>query len=266
MSVVRRQRIKASNTNWIGFRTLVIREITRFLTVYRQTVIPGLVTSALYIIIFGLTLQRRISAIDGVPYTIYILPGLVMMNVITNAYSNTASSILQMKLLQQLQDILITPLSNTELSLSFIIGGAVRGFINGLLVLLLGILIVGMPVEHMGYVFLFVVLVSWAFSSAGLILGIMAESWDNIATMVNFLIMPLIFLGGVFYSIQMLPGFWQTLSLLNPIYHVINGLRYSVLGVGDSPFWVSVGAALAMTALFTAIGVAMFARGYKIKT
>lgn len=242
------------------------REVTRFLSVYRQTVIPGLITSALYIIIFGLTLQRRISAIDGVPYTVYILPGLVMMNVITNAYSNTASSILQMKLLQQLQDILITPLSNTELSVSFIIGGAVRGFINGLLVLLLGIVIVGMPVEHVGYVFLFVLLVSWAFSSAGLILGIVAESWDNIATMVNFLIMPLIFLGGVFYSIQMLPGFWQTLSLLNPIYYVINGLRYAVLGVGDSPFWISLTAALVMTAVFTAIGVTLFARGYKIKT
>ncbi|MFQ6674904.1 MAG: ABC transporter permease [Fidelibacterota bacterium] len=258
--------MSAWQINWIGFRTLVTREITRFLSVYRQTVIPGLITSALYIIIFGLTLQRRISAIDGVPYTVYILPGLVMMNVITNAHTNTASSLLQMKLLQQLQDILITPLSNMELSLSFIIGGAVRGFINGLLVILLGIVLVGMPVEHPGYVFLFILLVSWAFSSAGLILGIVAESWDNIATMVNFLIMPLIFLGGVFYSIQMLPGFWQTLSLLNPIYYVINGLRYAVLGIGDSPFWISVVAALMMTVVFTIIGVAMFARGYKIKT
>ena len=134
--------------NWIGFRTLVLREITRFLSVYRQTVIPGLISSGLYIIIFGLTLQRRITAIDGVPYTVYILPGLIMMNVITNAYNNTASSMLQMKLLQQIQDMLITPLSNVELALAFIIGGAVRGFVNGILVLFLGIFLVGMPVEN----------------------------------------------------------------------------------------------------------------------
>ena len=241
--------------NWVGFKTLTLREIYRFLSVYRQTVIPGLMTSALYIIIFGLTLQRRISAIDGVPYTIYILPGLVMMNVITNAYNNTASSILQMKLLQQLNDLLIAPLSSLELSLSFIIGGALRGLINGILVMLLGILIVGMPVENLFTTLLFLVLVSWAFSSAGLVLGIFAESWDNIATLVNFFITPLIFLGGVFYSINMLPDFWQNLSKVNPIYYMINGLRHSVLGVGDSTLNISLMAAIIMTVLFTWFGI-----------
>ena len=252
--------------NWVGFKTLTFREITRFFAVYRQTVIPGLITSGLYIVIFGLTLQQRITAIDGISYTVYILPGLIMMNVITNAYNNTASSILQMKLLQQMQDMLITPMSNVELALAFIIGGTVRGFINGILVLLLGIAIVGMPVEHPLIVIIFLILVSWAFSSAGLILGILAESWDNIATMVNFFITPLIFLGGVFYSINMLPGFWRTVSLINPIYYVINGLRYAVLGVGDTPFAISFSAALAMTIVFTVIGIGLFNKGYRIKS
>ena len=252
--------------NWIGFKTLTFREITRFFAVYRQTVIPGLVTSGLYIIIFGLTLQQRITAINGISYTVYILPGLIMMNVITNAYNNTASSILQMKLLQQMQDMLITPMSNVELALAFIIGGTVRGFINGILVLLLGIAIVGMPVEHPLIVIVFLILVSWAFSSAGLILGILAESWDNIATMVNFFITPLIFLGGVFYSINMLPGFWRTVSLINPINYVINGLRYAVLDVGDTPFAISFSAALAMTIIFTVIGIGLFNKGYRIKS
>ena len=188
------------------------------------------------------------------------------MNVITNAYNNTASSILQMKLLQQMQDMLITPMSNVELALAFIIGGTVRGFINGILVLLLGIAIVGMPVEHPLIVIVFLILVSWAFSSAGLILGILAESWDNIATMVNFFITPLIFLGGVFYSINMLPGFWRTVSLINPIYYVINGLRYAVLDVGDTPFAISFSAALAMTIIFTVIGIGLFNKGYRIKS
>ena len=252
--------------NWIGFRTLVLREITRFLSVYRQTVIPGLISSGLYIIIFGLTLQRRISSIDGVPYTIYILPGLIMMNVITNAYNNTASSMLQMKMLQQIQDMLITPLSNVELALAFIIGGAVRGFVNGILVLLLGIFIVGMPLENPFSVILIIFLVSWAFSSIGLVIGIMAQTWDNIASMVNFFITPLIFLGGVFYSINMLPDFWRTISLVNPIYYVINGLRQSVLGVGDTPFSTSLTASIVMTLLFTSIGIFLFHKGYRIKS
>jgi ABC-2 type transport system permease protein len=252
--------------NWIGFRTLVLREITRFLSVYRQTVIPGLISSGLYIIIFGLTLQRRISSIDGVPYTIYILPGLIMMNVITNAYNNTASSMLQMKMLQQIQDMLITPLSNVELALAFIIGGAVRGFVNGILVLLLGIFIVGMPLENPFSVILIIFLVSWAFSSIGLVIGIMAQTWDNIASMVNFFITPLIFLGGVFYSINMLPDFWRTISLVNPIYYVINGLRQSVLGVGDTPFSTSLAASIVMTLLFSSIGIFLFHKGYRIKS
>ena len=170
-----------------------------------------------------------------------------------------------MKLLHQMEDLLITPLSNLELAVAFVIGGAVRGFINGLLVMLLGIFIVGMPLEHPFYVFLFLVIVSWAFSSAGLILGIIAESWDNIATMVNFFIMPLIFLGGVFYSINMLPGFWRMLSMANPTYYVINGLRYSVLGVGESPLWVSLTMALILTILFSSISILLFHKGYKIK-
>jgi ABC-2 type transport system permease protein len=252
--------------NWIGFRTLVLREITRFLSVYRQTVIPGLISSGLYIIIFGLTLQRRISSIDGVPYTVYILPGLIMMNVITNAYNNTASSMLQMKMLQQIQDMLITPLSNVELALAFIIGGAVRGFVNGILVLLLGIFIVGMPLENPFSVILIIFLVSWAFSSIGLVIGIMAQTWDNIASMVNFFITPLIFLGGVFYSINMLPDFWRTISLVNPIYYVINGLRQSVLGVGDTPFSTSLTASIVMTLLFSSIGIFLFHKGYRIKS
>ena len=252
--------------NWIGFRTLVLREITRFLSVYRQTVIPGLISSGLYIIIFGLTLQRRISSIDGVPYTVYILPGLIMMNVITNAYNNTASSMLQMKMLQQIQDMLITPLSNVELALAFIIGGAVRGFVNGILVLLLGIFIVGMPLENPFSVILIIFLVSWAFSSIGLVIGIMAQTWDNIASMVNFFITPLIFLGGVFYSINMLPDFWRTISLVNPIYYVINGLRQAVLGVGDTPFSTSLTASIVMTLLFSSIGIFLFHKGYRIKS
>ena len=133
--------------NWIGLWTLIRREVGRFFSVYRQTVLPGLISSALYILIFGFTLEQRISEIQGVSYTWFILPGLIMMNTLTNATSNTASSMLQMKLLQQLPDLLTAPLSGFEIALSYIIGGTVRGLVNGTLVLLLGVLLIKLPVN-----------------------------------------------------------------------------------------------------------------------
>jgi len=251
--------------NWIGFKTLTFREISRFFSVWKQTIVPGLITSGLYMIIFGLTLEKRITEINGVSYTIYILPGLIMMNVITNALNNTASSMLQMKLLQQMQDMLITPLSNFEMAIAFIIGGTVRGVINGILVLLLGIFLVQMPVEKPLLVLFLLFLVSWAFSSAGLIIGIVSETWDSIATILNFFVTPLIFLGGVFYSIDMLPPFWRSISLINPIYYVINGLRYSILNIGDTSFSISIIITSLMTLFFTAIAIWLFKIGYRIK-
>ena len=157
--------------NWIGFGTLIKREVGRFFSVYRQTVLPGLITSALYIAIFGFTLEQRISEIQGVPYTLFILPGLIMMNTLTNATANTSSSMLQMKLLQQLPDLLTAPLSGLEISLAYIIGGTVRGMVNGILVLFLGMILIGMPVKDPLGTIVFIFLVSWAFSSMGLLLG-----------------------------------------------------------------------------------------------
>ena len=168
--------------NWVGLNTLITREVGRFFSVYRQTVLPGLISSALYILIFGFTLEQRISEIDGVSYTWFILPGLIMMNTLTNATANTSSSMLQMKLLQQLPDLLTAPLSGLEISLAYIIGGAVRGMVNGILVLILGVFLTGMPILNLTGTLLFIFLVSWAFSSMGLVLGQLAENWDQMAT------------------------------------------------------------------------------------
>ena len=195
--------------NWVGFNTLVKREVGRFFSVYRQTVLPGIITSALYIAIFGFTLEQRISEIQGVPYTLFILPGLILMNTLTNATANTSSSMLQMKLLQQLPDLLTAPLSGLEIALAYIIGGTVRGMVNGILVLVLGVLLIDMPVSDLPGTIGFIFLVSWAFASMGLLLGQLAENWDQLAMMQNFFLTPLSFLGGIFYSIQMLPGWAQ---------------------------------------------------------
>tara|TARA_B000000609_G_C24077845_1_gene295680 strand:- start:85 stop:846 length:762 start_codon:yes stop_codon:yes gene_type:complete len=251
--------------NWVGFNTLILREVGRFFSVYRQTVLPGLITSALYIAIFGFTLEQRISEIQGVPYTLFILPGLIMMNTLTNATSNTSSSMLQMKLLQQLPDLLTAPLSGFEISIAYIIGGAVRGMVNGVLVLLLGIVLIGMPVKDPLGTIIFIFLVSWAFSSMGLLLGQLAESWDQLAMMQNFFLTPLSFLGGIFYSIKMLPEWAQTLSFINPIYYMINGIRYTILGVSDSPVSISYTMAIILTISFTMSSILLMQSGKKIK-
>lgn len=251
--------------NWIGFYTLVNREVGRFFSVYRQTVLPGLISSGLYIVIFGFTLEQRISEIDGVSYTWYILPGLIMMNTLSNATANTSSSMLQMKLLQQLPDLLTAPLSGIEISLAYIIGGTIRGMVNGILVLFLGILISGLPIQNIFGTLLFIFLVSWAFSSMGLVLGQLAENWDQMAMMQNFFLTPLSFLGGIFYSIKMLPEWAQTLSLVNPIYYMINGIRHTILGIGDSSLFISFSMAIILTFFFTILSVLLMQSGKKIK-
>ena len=251
--------------NWIGFGTLIKREVGRFFSVYRQTVLPGLITSALYIAIFGFTLEQRISEIQGVPYTLFILPGLIMMNTLTNATANTSSSMLQMKLLQQLPDLLTAPLSGLEISLAYIIGGTVRGMVNGILVLFLGMILIGMPVKDPLGTIAFIFLVSWAFSSMGLLLGQLSESWDQLAMMQNFFLTPLSFLGGIFYSIKMLPDWAQTLSYINPIYYMINGIRYTILGVSDSSVVISYSMAIILTFGFTLSSVLLMESGKKIK-
>ena len=251
--------------NWVGFGTLIKREVGRFFSVYRQTVLPGLITSALYIAIFGFTLEQRISEIQGVPYTLFILPGLIMMNTLTNATANTSSSMLQMKLLQQLPDLLTAPLSGLEISLAYIIGGTVRGMVNGILVLFLGMILIGMPVKDPLGTIVFIFLVSWAFSSMGLLLGQLSESWDQLAMMQNFFLTPLSFLGGIFYSIKMLPDWAQTLSYVNPIYYMINGIRYTILGVSDSNVVISYTMAIILTFGFTLSSVLLMESGKKIK-
>ena len=251
--------------NWIGLWTLIRREVGRFFSVYRQTVLPGLISSTLYILIFGFTLEQRISEIQGVSYTLFILPGLIMMNTLTNATSNTASSMLQMKLLQQLPDLLTAPLSGLEIALAYILGGAVRGLVNGVLVLLLGVLLIDLPIADPIGTLSFIFLVSWAFSSMGLVLGQLAESWDQLAMMQNFFLTPLSFLGGIFYSIQMLPSWAQSLSFINPIYYMINGIRFTILGISDSSVTFSFWMALSLTLIFTVIAIILMQSGRKIK-
>ena len=250
----------------IEFLTFLRREIYRFIVLYKQTIVPALISSLLYIIVFGTTLGSRISSIDGVPYINFIVPGLAMMSVINQAYQNSASSIMQGKYLKFIEDILIAPLSAFEISLGYIIGGALRGLICGLGILIICLFMTDFKIENFMLTLFYLLTVSWTFSAFGVIIGIYAKSWDEIGSFTNFIFMPMTFLGGVFYSLDMLPTFWKNVSYINPIYWMISGLRYATIGLEENSNLISLILCFGFSCLFTALATYLFKTGYKIKS
>lgn len=250
---------------WIGFWTLTRREIGRFLTLWRQTVFPPILSALLYVLIFGEALGSRIREIDGWPYTEYILPGLAMMGALTSAYQNASSSLFIAKHEGYIEDVMVAPLAYWEVVLAYTLGSIVRGVIVGALILGVGMLAADLPIAHPIVTVAFLFVVTALLSCAGLIMALWAESWDHVMLLLNFLITPLVFLGGVFYSIEMLPPVWYTVSLFNPIFYMINGLRYGILGVADATpigsFALSAGLAIGLFAWT----VRLFKVGYKLK-
>ena len=250
----------------IEFLTFVKREIYRFFVLYKQTIVPALISSLLYIVVFGTTLGSRISSINGIPYINYIVPGLAMMSVINQAYQNSASSIMQAKYLKFIEDLLIAPLSGLEISLGYIIGGALRGLICGLGILIICLFLTDLTIDNFILTFFYLLTVSWTFSAFGVIIGIYAKTWDEIGSFTNFVFMPMTFLGGVFYSLDMLPPFWRNVSYFNPIYWMISGLRYSTLGLEENSNYISLIICFCFSCTFTAIAAYLFKTGYKIKS
>jgi len=248
-----------------GFYVLVQREVLRFLRLWKQTVMPGLISSALYILVFGHALGARIGQIKDISYMNYIIPGLVMMSVINHAYQNSSSSLMQAKFLKFLDDLLITPLSGFEISVAYIIGATCRGLINGVMVILLSMVLTDFTIDNVFLTCLYLVTVSWAFGAMGVIVGIYAKTWDHIGMFTTFVFMPLSMLGGVFWSIEMLPEFWRTISMFNPLYWMINGLRYATLGVGDTSPEISLIISIGFAITFSTIASIMFSKGYRIK-
>ena len=248
-----------------GFFVLVQREVLRFLRLWKQTIMPGLISSALYILVFGHALGSRIGEIKDISYMNYIIPGLVMMSVINHAYQNSSSSLMQAKFLKFLDDLLITPLSGFEISVAYIIGATCRGLINGMMVILLSMLLTGFTIDNILLTSFYLITVSWAFGAMGVIVGIYAKTWDHIGMFTTFVFMPLSMLGGVFWSIEMLPEFWRNISMLNPLYWMINGLRYATLGVGDTSPEISLLISVSFAITFSTIASIMFSKGYRIK-
>tara|TARA_Y100000590_G_scaffold467782_1_gene647950 strand:+ start:1020 stop:1787 length:768 start_codon:yes stop_codon:yes gene_type:complete len=253
----------------IEFLTFLRREVYRFMVLYKQTIIPALLSSLLYIIVFGEALGNKIpKEYFETSYMSFIVPGLAMMSVITQSYQNSASSIMQAKYLRFIEDILIAPLSGLQVSLGYIIGGAMRGLICGLAILIMCIIMpnTDFNVDNWFLTILYLITVSWTFSAFGVIIGVIAKSWDEIGSFSNFIFMPMTFLGGVFYSLEMLPGWAQKISLINPIYWMISGLRYSTLSIEEISNIVSLILCFSFSCLFTFIASYLFKIGYKIKS
>ncbi len=249
----------------IGFQTLVYREIVRFFTVAIQTLLPPLVSSFLYIFVFGMSIGKKLGDLQGVSYLHFMLPGMIMMYVVESAYQNTSSSLFISRWANYIEELLVTPLSYTEMVFAVIFGGLVRSMLIATGVFLVASLFVHLPWAHPFLVFYFLILVSLTFSCLGMVVALVAEEFEHLSIATTFLITPLVFLGGVFHSIEMLPPKLQTLTLFNPIFYMINGLRYSFLGVSDAPVIHSmlvVGLLFVMLFTFT---VYLFRSGYKLR-
>ena len=251
--------------NIVAMQTIVRKEVVRVLRIWIQTVVPPAITMTLYFIIFGNLIGRRIGTMDGFDYMQYIAPGLIMMSVITNSYGNVVSSFFGAKFGRHIEEMLVSPMSNATIVIGHVAGGVLRGMLVGLLVTIIALFFTRLEVQHPVITISIVLLSSIVFSLAGLINAIFAKKFDDISIVPTFVLTPLTYLGGVFYSISLLPEFWQTVSLANPILYMVNAFRYGILGTSDINIGVAYGILLVfVVVLFTAC-VQLLNRGVGIR-
>ncbi|UXZ53126.1 ABC transporter permease [Halomonas sp. 7T] len=250
----------------IALWTLVLKEIKRFTRIWPQTLLPPSITMAMYFIIFGNLIGSRIGDMDGFSYMDFIVPGLIMMSVITNSYSNVASSFFSNKFQRSIEEMMVSPMPNWVILSGFILGGMARGLGVGLIVTLVSLFFTRLTVEHPLLTVLVVVLTSALFSIGGFINALFANKFDDISIVPTFILTPLTYLGGVFYSISMLPDFWQGVSMLNPILYMVNVFRYGFLGVSDIPVVWALMAILAFIVVLFMVALTMLERGKGIRS
>lgn len=227
---------------WVAYTTIVRKEISRFVKIWPQTFLPSVITTTLYYVIFGAFIGAQIQPIDGYSYMQFIVPGLVMMAVITNSFANVVSSFFSAKFQRQVEELLVSPISPFLVVAGFVTGGVLRGLLIGVLVLGVALFFTQIAIQSILLTTVFILLTALLFSLGGLLNAIYAKDFDGISIIPTFVLTPLTYLGGVFYSIDMLSDFWQKVSALNPILYMINGFRYGMLGISD----VSVAASLAI--------------------
>jgi ABC-2 type transport system permease protein len=240
---------------WVSFYTIIRKDAVRIFRIWPQTFLPSAVTSALYFLVFGTILGSRIGDVHGVPYIMFVVPGLVMLAVITNSYSNVAAVMFTSKFFSRsIDEILVSPTPPWVIVAGFVTTGIVRGSVVGLLVLLISLFFTHLAIHNLAVIILFLLLTSAAASLGGLVNGIVAKSFDGINIVPTFVLTPLIYLGGVFYSAGALTGFLGHITTLDPIFYVINGFRYGFLGISDAPLFLCVAVLMGIVAVFAGTG------------
>ncbi len=251
--------------NWIGFYTLYLKEVQRFFNVWLQTIVSPLVTLLLFLAVFSLAIGSDRSEVLGYKFTTFLVPGLIAMQIMQNAFANTSSTLMISKIQGNIVDILYPPLSPGEVTFAIILGGITRGLVVGFFSILVSLIFIKIPFNHIFYVVTFATLGSCLLSSLGFIAGLWAEKFDNMAAVTNFVVIPLSFLSGTFFSINRLDGPLYTLSQFNPFFYIIDGFRFGFLGQSDANIYTGLIILLICNAFLLAVCYFIFKKGYKIK-
>jgi ABC-2 type transport system permease protein len=254
------------STELIAFSTIVRKEARRFFRIWSQTLLPPAISMTLYFIIFGQLIGSRIGSMGGFTYMQFMVPGLIMMAVLTNAYSNVVSSFFGAKFQRHIEELLVSPTSNHTILLGFVVGGILRGICVGAIVTVLSLFFSHLHVQHVGITLLILLLTSLLFSLAGFINAVYANNFDDISIVPTFVLTPLTYLGGVFYSIELLPPFWAGVSRLNPILYIVNAFRYGFLGVSDVNLWHAFAIVMLFIAVAYAYSMHLLKSGKRLRT
>lgn len=252
--------------NFVAFYTLVRKEVVRFIRIWTQTLLPPVINQSLYFIIFGTFIGSQISNVHGVSYMTFIVPGLIMMAVITSAYTNVSSSFFGSKFQRNIEELMVSPAPRWVIIGGYAGGGVLRGILVGLIVFAVSALFTHPVIFNLGIVILFIVLTSLLFSLGGLINGIFATKFDDVTIFPTFILTPLTYFGGVFYSIKSLPQIWQYISWFNPIVYMIDGFRYGFFGISDSNIFVSMGILISFTLIAIFISSYLLKRGIGLRS
>lgn len=250
---------------WIPYYTMLRNDFVRIMRIWSQTLLPPVVTTSLYFIVFGAFIGSQIAPIDGFNYMQFIVPGLIMMSVITSSYMNTVSTFYFQKWTKTLDEMLVSPMPDWLVIVGFVSGGVLRGLLVGVLVLIVSLLFTHLAVFSALVLVAAVVLTSVLFSLAGLINGVFAKGFDGISIVPTFVLTPLTYLGGIFYSVEMLPPVWQKVSLFNPILYMVNAFRYGFLGISDIPLATCFAVLIGFIVLFIAVSAYLFRNGVGVK-
>ena len=249
-----------------AFRTILTKEILRFSRIWIQTVLPPMVTTALYFVIFGQLIGGRLGEMDGHPYIDFIVPGLILMSVISNSYANVVSSFYNAKFQRHVEELLISPVPNAVILGGYVAGGVARGIVVGAAVTIVASLFTDFAVHNFAVTFAVLLLTSTLFATAGFVNAVFANSFDDISVVPTFVLTPLTYLGGVFYSVSLLPEIWQRLSFANPVLYMINAFRFGLLGVSDIDLRLAFGLILAFIAVLGGFALWLLRRGIGLKS